>query len=103
MEPQHTYAPDRGLENAIVGGELPATSKCPKHQSLHQAIMEMAAVTQHLNNLFCQITGEPFDPEKETDKTTPSLVELLNLAPDHVRHECKSAHEAINRIAEVLF
>lgn len=74
-----------------------------KHTELHNAIEHVDSVNSALCQLIGQITGTPPESSTKPDQQSPSLSDVLEAGPDHIREKLDTAHNSISRIRELLF
>lgn len=83
-----------------------------KHMELNNAVNDLDSVLQHLNKLINRVRGPapplPVAPgsleePKRLQDRPPTLVEVLDLAPESIRSKVEEAHRRIDEIQELLF
>ena len=81
-----------------------APKKMNHHEMLDAAIEDMDSVIKNAQNLLAKINGNLCDSsEPETDAARPSLVSVLNDAPQTIRKKNEELHVLLNNITEQLF
>ena len=90
--------PMKVKESGAVAGE-------EKHLKIYNAIENLDSVIWHLTELVGQIKG--FSPEagdaEEPEKKIPTLVEILDGAPELIDKKIEEAHKLIDHITALLF
>ena len=92
------------MKEHIVNEECVATSN-PKHIYLHDAVLNLNDIVEHLDGLIEQIRGPiPREGGDDNKKSCPpTLHEVLSNAPRDIEIISESAHCRIREISDLLF
>ena len=77
-----------------------------KHIELHDAIQQIGAISQQLDDLIHRIEGpSPTNPEgvKEKKEALPTLRDILDGGAGVIMEKTEDAHKRISRLNELLF
>lgn len=77
-----------------------------KHIQLDEALGNIRSVLQRACELRERIAGEGSVKEKtaaDAPQAVPSLARVLDQSPSEIRNMCKSIHEVLNEIQDLLF